>query len=144
MCQPRRFEMRFVSSVTLDQSFESACEKVVAAFGEQGFGVLTTVDVQGVLKEKLQQVMEPYRIYGICNPKLASQALAVEPQVGVMLPCTVVVRQSAGGSEVVVLRPTVIAELDPDGRLRPIMEEANERVDAAVSSLAETDFPEPR
>lgn len=131
--------MKFVSTVTLDESFEGACERVVAAFGEQGFGVLTTVDVQRVLKEKLQQAMEPYRIYGICNPTLASEALAVEPQVGVMLPCTVVVRQSNGVSEVVVLRPAVIRELAPDSRLQPIMDDATRRVEAAVGSLVGED-----
>ncbi|MHB8394061.1 MAG: DUF302 domain-containing protein [Candidatus Dormibacteria bacterium] len=128
--------MRFVKTLRLDAPFEQVCDQVLEAFRAQGFGVLTTVDVQEVMRQKLQKEVSPYRIYGICNPQLADRALAISPEVGVMLPCSVVVRAEGSHSQVHVLSPTVIGDLSSEPDLGEVMDEADRRVQAATEQLA--------
>lgn len=128
--------MSYVLSTTLDAPFERALEQTREALAEQGFGVLTEIDVAATLKEKLG-VDEPAQvILGACRPQLAHQALAAEPSVGALLPCNVVVRATgAGRSAVEALDPATMVSVTGNHALRDVADEARRRIEAALQSL---------
>lgn len=86
-------------------TMDAAEERVRAALTEAGFGVLTEIDVKATMKKKLDEDMAGYKILGACNPQMAHQALGIEPRVGAMLPCNVILRQVDGGVEVSAIDP---------------------------------------
>ncbi|HUY54284.1 MAG TPA: DUF302 domain-containing protein [Candidatus Nanopelagicaceae bacterium] len=129
--------MKYVNSASLDLPFETAVAAVQQAFAEQGFGLLTTVDVQKTLREKIGREIDPYVILGICNPTIADQVLSLEPQVGALLPCSVAIRWDGERTLVHALDPGVIVELDPSEGLRVPAGEASRRMDLALASLKE-------
>jgi len=88
-----------------DTTLDAAEKRVRAALAEAGFGVLTEIDVQATMKKKLGEDMLGYRILGACNPKMAHQALGLEPRVGAMLPCNVILREVDGGVAVSAIDP---------------------------------------
>ena len=97
-------------SYTIDRTlrgvaFDEAEARLRKALGDQGFGVLTEIDVQAVMKKKLGQEMPAYRILGACNPQMAHRALELEPQVGAMLPCNVILRETPEGVAVSAIDP---------------------------------------
>ncbi|MBS3941448.1 MAG: DUF302 domain-containing protein [Actinobacteria bacterium] len=121
--------------VTADPA--EAEQQVRAALADEGFGILTEIDVQATLKGKLDVDMPAYKILGACNPGLAHQAIGVDPDIGAMLPCNVVVRaHPEGGSEIVAADPDTMLGVSPqaDG-LRGIASDARERIQRALSSL---------
>ena len=85
-------------SVTFPGTYEQALTRVTEELQKEGFGILTEIDVQAVMKKKLNLDKRPYKILGACNPVLANQALSVEPDIGLLLPCNVVVREEENGS----------------------------------------------
>jgi len=95
----------YISTKIAATTFEEAIEKTTAALKEQGFGVLTTIDMKATLKAKIDKDIEPYTILGACNPKFASQALEAENNIGVFLPCNVIVKQTKNGFEAVAVDP---------------------------------------
>lgn len=131
--------MVFEESVVLSQSFDEALAEVKKALAAEGFGTLTEIDVQATLKDKVGKQMSRYVIVGACNPGLASQALEVEPQIGVLLPCNVVVREIEGGVLVEALDPGVMAMLVGRQEIRPIADEARQLLGAALGRLSPSD-----
>jgi uncharacterized protein (DUF302 family) len=128
--------MQYARTVTLELGHEQAVEKVKEAFQAQGFGTLTEIDVRATLKEKLGQDMEPYVILGACNPQLAHRALDVEREIGLLLPCNVVVRTAQDATTIVqALDPQVMVAVPERNELQPIADEAGRRIQAALDSL---------
>ncbi|MCQ6555460.1 DUF302 domain-containing protein [Streptomyces sp. C10-9-1] len=130
--------MPYDRTVRLPGTFDETVEAVRRALSDQGFGVLTEIDVQATLRARLGHEMEPYLILGACNPPLARQALDTDRSIGLLLPCNVVVR--AEGEQVVVqaIDPSTMVTLTGDDAMAPVADEASRRLDAALAALAET------
>jgi uncharacterized protein (DUF302 family) len=120
---------------TVDATFGDAIERVTAALAAEGFGVLTTIDVQETMRRKLELEVEPYTILGACNPQLASQGLGMEPDLGVLLPCNVVVRREGARTIVSAMEPLAAMRLAGNPDLEPLAEEARERIERALASI---------
>jgi uncharacterized protein (DUF302 family) len=127
--------MSYGHTISLDLPFQDAVARAKDAFGAQGFGTLTEIDVQATLNERLGLGTDPYVILGTCNPQLAHQALQLEPEIGLLLPCNVVVRRHAGTTLVHALDPQVMVQVPQRPELQPLADEANRRIRAALDSL---------
>ena len=114
-------------------SFQDARARVIDALKAQGFGVLTEIDVQATFKKKLDQDFRPYSILGACNPQLAHRALGTELGIGLLLPCNVCVWEEEGGSVVSIARPTAMFGVVEREDLRPVADEADRRMQAALT-----------
>jgi uncharacterized protein (DUF302 family) len=124
----------FGKTVALSQ--EQAIQAVTAALAKEGFGVLTEIDVAATLKKKLGIERLPYRILGACNPQFAARALEMEPQIGALLPCNVVVRQDAGGKTVVeFMDPDAVLGLVGRPEIAPIAAEVRARLERVLAAL---------
>lgn len=132
-------------AVKLDQDYEKAIEAVSAVLKEEGFGVLTEIDVKATLKKKLDADFRRYIILGACNPALAHQALQTEPLVGLMLPCNVTVEEiEDGGSLVNFLNPKAMLTGHPgfaqNANLKEVAAQAYDKFERAAAALKETSF----
>jgi uncharacterized protein (DUF302 family) len=119
----------------IDDPVVEAVGRVKDALKTWGFGTLTEIDVQATLREKLGAEVDPYVILGACNPTLAHRALQAEPDVGLLLPCNVIVRVHGDRTVVSALDPEIIADLTDHPDLQPIADEATRLLDAALESL---------
>jgi uncharacterized protein (DUF302 family) len=118
--------------------FAEAVPRVRDALRAQGFGVLTEIDVQATLRDKLGENMEPYLILGACNPPLAHRALSADRRIGLLLPCNVVVRAEAGQTVLEALDPQAMVAVAGEASLQPVADEAAIRLRAALDSLQYT------
>lgn len=120
---------------TLSISFDDAIAKTTEALKEEGFGVLTEIDVRETLKNKLDVDFRPYRILGACNPPFAHQALTAEDKIGTMLPCNVVVQQKDDGVEVAAVDPLASMMGVENPALVDIAGEVQERLKRVIDNL---------
>jgi uncharacterized protein (DUF302 family) len=122
--------------IDLHMPYEQAIAAVTDALKAEGFGVLTTIDVQQTLRAKLGAEMEPYVILGACNPPLAHRALSADREIGLLLPCNVVVRATETGSRVDVADPRAMMSITGDDALVDVASEARQRLQRVVEALA--------
>ena len=129
-----------ISTSTDTADFDKVVSKTREVLKDNGFGVLTEIDMQASLKEKLGESIERYLILGACNPPLAHRAVSANKQVGLLLPCNVVVRQDADNPATVhieAMNPQLMVEVADDPALSPIADQATRQLEAAISTLAE-------
>jgi uncharacterized protein (DUF302 family) len=130
----------FTHKTSLD--YDAAIGAVIEALKSEGFGVLTTIDVQATLKQRLGADMPPYVILGACNPPLAHRALTAEPEIGLLLPCNVIVYMDASGQ-------TTVSAIDPEAQftlvgradLAPLAQEVSARLRRALEKLPASALP---
>jgi uncharacterized protein (DUF302 family) len=130
--------MGIALSTTLHTSFDDAVRRTREALADQGFGVLTEIDVKATLKAKLNEDMEDYLILGACNPPLAHRAVNIDRQIGLLLPCNVVVRTDPNASGTVLVEamdPQVLVEVTGEAELRPVADDVATKLQAAIDSL---------
>ena len=124
-------------TIRLGSDFQSALTATVEALKAEGFGVLTEIDVQDTMRKKLGVELAPYRILGACNPALAHRALTAAPEVGLLLPCNVTVRQlEDGGIEVAIIDPLMMLGVVANPALSPIADEARQKLERVAQSLS--------
>lgn len=129
-------EEKYYFKTSVDMPYEQAVEKVTEALAEEGFGVLTEIDVKATLKQKLDVDFRPYVILGACNPSLAYKTLQAEEQIGLMLPCNVVVQEGKAGETVVsAMNPLVVMESVQNSELEPTAREVTRKLEKVISSL---------
>lgn len=123
-------------SATLELPFADAVDAVRAALAEQGFGVLTEIDVRATMKAKLDVDLPAYTILGACNPPLAYRGLTIDPSLGLLLPCNVVVREVAGACQVDAVDPALMVDFVGNAEMQPVAAEATIRLRAVIEALA--------
>lgn len=116
-------------------SYEEAVERVTEALAEEGFGILSEIDVREAMREKLDEEFRRYVILGACNPQLAHRALTTDDNVGLLLPCNVVVAETEGGAEVSYARPRQMLDIAGNDDVMPVADEAEERLARAFGRL---------
>ncbi len=132
--------MKYGYSKPVNLSYEDAIERVTAELKERGFGVLTTIDVKATMKKKLDKDMNNYVILGACNPQFAHQALEEEQELGLLLPCNVIVYVNDAGTTVVssVNAGTMLSVVGDDPRMQEIANEVTKRLEATIDAVAKT------
>lgn len=123
-------------SATLAVSYDEALMRIKEALKAEGFGVLTEIDVRHTLHEKLGVEMAPYLILGACNPQLAHRALEEDPEIGLLLPCNVVVRAAGTGSRIDIADPEALLGIVGNAQLEAIASEAKQRLQRTLASLS--------
>ncbi|MGC8521074.1 MAG: DUF302 domain-containing protein [Steroidobacteraceae bacterium] len=128
--------MSYYIAKTLDKNFEAAIAAVTAGLKEQGFGILSDIDVQATLKAKIGADMPKYRILGACNPRIAHEALGAEARLGVMLPCNVIVRETADKRvEVATVDPVTAMERTGNPALEPAAHKVRQLLSTVIERL---------
>ena len=134
--------MSIALSTTLRASFDDAVTRTREALAAQGFGVLTEIDMRATLSAKLGEAagdeLGDYVILGACNPPLAQRAVNIDRQIGLLLPCNVVVRRDPGDTDTVhveAMNPQLLVEVTGDAKLRPVADEVTVKLQSAIDSL---------
>jgi uncharacterized protein (DUF302 family) len=117
-----------------DADFETVDKRLRDALAERGFGVLTEIDVKATMKKKIDVDMEPYRILGACSPGMAHKAIGMEPRVGAMLPCNVIIRQVDGGVEISAIDPVASMQAIDNDELKRVAAQVRDQLAEAVAA----------
>lgn len=128
--------MTYGTSIAVGRPHAEVVERVRTALAEQGFGILTEIDVQATMRAKLNEETGPYLILGACNPPLAHRALTADPSIGLLLPCNVVVRADGERTVVEALDPNLMVSVAGKPELEPVAAEAESRLAAALAAVA--------
>jgi uncharacterized protein (DUF302 family) len=127
--------MSYGFSRTVPLTYEQAIERVTEELKKEGFGVLTTIDVKETLKKKLNVDVPNYVILGACNPPFAHKSLQIDDQMGLLLPCNVVVQEKEGQTSVSVFDPLVMLKVMENENIRPIAEEVQQKLRRALANV---------
>jgi len=125
----------YAFEVVTELDFDKAIDAVKQELSKVGFGVLTEIDLQGTLKKKIDFDMPKYKILGACNPKFASKAVTAEPNIGLLLPCNLIVTERNGKTFIAVLNPNEALSVVENKELRPMAEEVTELLKKALSAF---------
>ena len=124
-----------INRLIVDADFETVDARTRAALTDRGFGILTEIDVRATMKKKLDVEMPAYRILGACNPKMALEAIAMEPRVGAMLPCNVILREVTGGVEVSAIDPVASMQAINNPGLHAVAGQVRDLLAKAVAEI---------
>ena len=124
-----------INRLIADAEFDAVDARTRAALTDKGFGILTEIDVKATMKTKLDVEMPPYRILGACNPKMAHRAIGIEPRVGAMLPCNVILREVEGGVEVSAIDPVASMQAIENPELTAVAGEVRDLLAKAVAAI---------
>jgi|SRR5690554_257462 len=127
--------MKYGFSKTIKIPFEQAVEKVTEGLKKEGFGVLTTIDVKDTLKKKIDVDFKKYLILGACNPALAHKALQSEEELGLLLPCNIIIYEKNGDTVVSVFNPEIMTEIINSENLKPVAQEVKERMERLLAAV---------
>ncbi|MGJ4972475.1 MULTISPECIES: DUF302 domain-containing protein [unclassified Bradyrhizobium] len=127
--------MTYYFAKAVNLSFDAAIERVTAELKARGFGVLTRIDVQATLREKIGADFRPYTILGACNPKLAHEALQAESRIGTMLPCNVIVQEIGGKVEVAAVNPVASMQAIENAALATLATKVSDALKAVVEAV---------
>lgn len=127
--------MNYEMSRTIDRPFDEVNADVRAALVEQGFGIVSEIDMQATFHNKINEEIEPLLILGACNPKFAFKAFGVEPSIGLLLPCNVVLRKTAEGVVVEMINPAMMVDVTGNAEMGEIAGEVSEKLSVALASL---------
>lgn len=127
--------MQYGFSKTVDMSYEQAIDKVTAELKKEGFGVLTFIDVKETLKQKINVDFKKYAILGACNPPIAHKALQTEEELGLLLPCNVIVYEKDNKTGVSIFDPMVMTWIMDNEQMKPIATEVQERLQRVLKAI---------
>lgn len=127
--------MQYGFSKTIDIPYEQAIEKVTAELKKEGFGVLTFIDVKETLKQKINVDFKKYAILGACNPPIAHKALQTEEELGLLLPCNVIVYEKDGRTQVSIFDPMVMTWIIENDNMKPIASEVQEKLQRVLKAI---------
>jgi uncharacterized protein (DUF302 family) len=127
--------MQYGFSKTIDLPYEQAIEKVTAELQKEGFGVLTSIDVKETLKQKINVDFKKYTILGACNPAIAHRALQEEEELGLLLPCNVIVYEKDSKTCVSIFDPMVMTWIIENNNMKPIATEVQERLQRVLKAI---------
>jgi len=127
--------MQYGFSKTVDMSYEQAIEKVTSELKKEGFGVLTFIDVKETLKQKINVDFKKYAILGACNPPIAHKALQAEEELGLLLPCNVIVYEKDDKTGVSIFDPMVMTRIMDNEQMKPIATEVQERLQRVLKAI---------
>ena len=124
-----------INRLIADAGFDAVDARTRAALADKGFGILTEIDVTATMKKKLDVEMPAYRILGACNPKMAHQSIGMEPRVGAMLPCNVILREVDGGIEVSAIDPVASMQAIDNAALHAVAGQVRDLLAEAVAAI---------
>lgn len=127
--------MQYGFSKTVDLSFEQTIEKVTEELKKEGFGVLTTIDVKDTLKKKIDVDFKKYTILGACNPSIAHKALQTEEELGLLLPCNVIVYEKDDKIKVSMFDPMLMTNIISNEQMEPIAKEVKEKLQRVLAEV---------